>query len=83
MTDGFERKDMNANDSEQVQNFSTADNVQQTTNASANNEAYTSNTTNSASNGFSGSSYGNSYNAQQNAYSSYYRYAERSGQCAY
>ena len=75
MTDGFERKDMNANDSEQVQNFSTADNVQQTTNASANNGAYTSDTTNSASSGYSGSSYGNSYNAQQNAYSSYYRYA--------
>ena len=47
MTDGFERKDMNANDSEQVQSFSTADNVQQTTNASANNGAYTSDTTNS------------------------------------
>lgn len=39
MTDGFERKDMNTNDSEQVQNFSTADNAQQATGAFANTEA--------------------------------------------
>ena len=44
MTDGFERKDINTNDSEQVQSFSTADNVLQTTGAFANTDALASNT---------------------------------------
>ena len=79
MTDGFERKDMNTNDSEQVQSFSTADNAQQATGAFANTEAQASNTSGAANNTNSGykdtTSYSSSYNAQQNAYNSYYRYA--------
>ena len=78
MTDGFERKDMNTNDSEQVQNFSTADNAQQATGAFANTEAQASNTSGTANNtnsGYKDTSYSSSYNAQQNAYNSYYRYA--------
>lgn len=75
MTDGFERKDMNTNDSEQVQSFSTADNAQQATSASSNAGAYANNAGNTANNGYNGSSYSSSYNAQQNAYNSYYRYA--------
>lgn len=79
MTDGFERKDINTNDSEQVQNFSTADNAQQATGAFANTEAQASNTSGAANNTNSGykdtTSYSSNYNAQQNAYNSYYRYA--------
>ncbi len=78
MTDGFERKDMNTNDSEQVQNFSTADNAQQATGAFANTEAQASNTSGAANNtnsGYKDTSYSSNYNAQQNAYNSYYRYA--------
>ena len=78
MTDGFERKDMNTNDSEQVQSFSTADNTQQATGTSANTEAqasYTSGAANNANSGYNGTSYSSTYNAQQNAYNSYYRYA--------
>lgn len=75
MTDGFERKDMNTNDSEQVQSFSTADNAQQATSASSNAGAYANNAGNTANSGYNGSSYSSSYNAQQNAYNSYYRYA--------
>ena len=78
MTDGFERKDINTNDSEQVQSFSTADNAQQTTGAFANTEAQASNTSGAANNtnsGYKDTSYSSNYNAQQNAYNSYYRYA--------
>lgn len=81
MTDGFERKDMNTNDSEQVQSFSTAENVQQTAEPSANAGTYTANTgsnantASSTNTGYNSGSYSNSYNAQQNAYNSYYRYA--------
>ena len=79
MTDGFERKDINTNDSEQVQSFSTADNAQQATGAFANTEAQASNTSGAANNTNSGykdtTSYSSNYNAQQNAYNSYYRYA--------
>ena len=78
MTDGFERKDMNTNDSEQVQSFSTADNAQQATGAFANTEAQASNTSGAANNtnsGYKDTSYSSNYNAQQNAYNSYYRYA--------
>ena len=52
MTDGFERKDMNTNDSEQVQSFSTADNTQQATGTSANTEAQASYTSGAANNSF-------------------------------
>ena len=79
MTDGFERKDINTNDSEQVQSFSTANNAQQATGAFANTEAQASNTSGAANNTNSGykdtTSYSSNYNAQQNAYNSYYRYA--------
>ena len=54
MTDGFERKDMNTNDSEQVQSFSTADNAQQATGAFANTETQASNTSGAANNTNSG-----------------------------
>ena len=62
MTDGFERNDMNNmnSENEQVQNsFSTAGNSQ--TDTSANASGYNA-----------GSSYTSSYDAQQNAYNSYY-----------
>ena len=65
MTDGFERNDMNNmnSENEQVQNsFSTAGNSQ--TDSSANASGYNA-----------GSSYTSSYDAQQNAYNSYYNYA--------
>ena len=65
MTDGFERNDMNNmnSENEQVQNnFSTAGNSQ--TDTSANASGYNA-----------GSSYTSSYDAQQNAYNSYYNYA--------
>ena len=65
MTDGFERNDMNNmnSENEQVQNsFSTAGNSQTDTSANAN--GYNA-----------GSSYTSSYDAQQNAYNSYYNYA--------
>lgn len=65
MTGEFERNDINNmnGENEQVQNsFSTADNSQ--ANTSANTNGYNA-----------GSSYTNTYNAQQNAYSSYYNYA--------
>ncbi len=75
MTDGFERNDMNTNDSEQVQSFSTAENTQQTADTSANAGAYTANTASSTNGGYNSGSYSSSYNAQQNAYNSYYRYA--------
>ena len=65
MTDGFERNYMNNmnSENEQVQNsFSTAGNSQTDTSANAN--GYNA-----------GSSYTSSYDAQQNAYNSYYNYA--------
>ena len=61
MTDGFERNDMNNmnSENEQVQNsFSTVGNSQTDTSANAN--GYNA-----------GSSYTSSYDAQQNAYNSY------------
>lgn len=65
MTGEFERNDMNNmnSENEQVQNsFSSADDSQTSTTANAN--GYNA-----------GSSYTNTYNAQQNGYSSYYNYA--------